>query len=276
MIRIIAWAFRFLPQKLLSRVFGHIVRIDFGVPLLRKITTGTFRLLFAINLDDAENKTFKTIEDLFTRKLKVGSRSIQPPFCSPADGKLTYAGVPPDGEGVQVKGSTYSFSELIWGEVKLLRVGWSATVYLAPWNYHRVHSPVSGKLTRVFYHAGALWPVNGPFLAVVPKVFTSNERLVFEIALRGGGNVWVVMVGSFNVGRMTTRWVANFATNDWSSPSSRSFEVGADVACGDELGVFMLGSTVVLVLDELAARAFNLLQIASSQPILMGEGLSVT
>ena len=130
-----------------------------------------------------------------------------------------------------------------------------ATIDLAPHNYHRVHSPVGGVIRKIRYIPGELWPVNEPFVRFMPRLFNRNERLSFEIRLPNGGVVHAVMVGALNVGNL--------------APISKAFiqpekDVEIEIKSGDELGTFMLGSTVVLVLDSSATDQFDLPQLTKT------------
>jgi hypothetical protein len=103
---------------------------------------------------------------------------------SPADGMLVKSLPIQDGRAIQAKGISYSAESLVFGDQKSpsdFNPAWFQTVYLAPHNYHRVHSPVAGKLTAIRHIPGKLWPVNEQFVGLIPQLFTTNERLVFDI-----------------------------------------------------------------------------------------------
>src|SRR5690606_16767394 len=119
-------------------------------------------------------------------------------FCSPADGFLAQSSRARSEEAVQVKGHTYSLKDLFLGDTAVdvpdLGIGRYYTVYLAPHNYHRVHAPISGELIGIRYLPGELWPVNLPFVKNLPRLFTRNERLVFEIRTANQGYYYLAMV----------------------------------------------------------------------------------
>lgn len=251
---------------------------------------------------------FASIEDLFIRRLRPGIRPIESCYVSPADGYLAWSAPVESGRSIQAKGIDYSPAELIWGAEADSNAGsasqldWFTTVYLAPHNYHRVHSPCSGHVTSIRHIPGDLWPVNLPFVRQFPGLFCANERLVFDMELaplNGGpagagsdsqpGRAYVVLVGAFNVGRIKTHMLPDFATNDgiFRGTSQSHWELGSVapvdpvsspqapfVAAGAELGAFLLGSTVVVVLDEVARRILRPVQAAGNQPILMGRSLN--
>ena len=266
-----------LLGNILSRIVGKVARLR--VPILGPGLNRLFVKIFGINMVEAEKSLnqYRTIEDVFTRGLKPGARPIQLPVCVPADGTWSQAGTITDGMALQVKGIQYSAHELIGSLDGSENLAYFATVYLAPHNYHRVHSPIAGKLTAATYIPGALWPVNEPFVNRLPKLFNRNERLVFELEHASGGMVYVAMVGALNVGRIRTPFLPDFHSNDRSAPLERTrFTIATkpSLAAGDELGTFMLGSTAVLIFDQIAAEALQPLgHLHRKRPVRMGEAL---
>lgn len=273
--------FSLIPKNIVSFIVGWFARLA-PPKILKGPISHLFVSIFRINMSEAEKalSEYATIEEIFTRKLKAGSREITEGFCSPVDGMSCQSDFVEDGQkAIQVKGIYYSLNELVYGEdqsQKQRPLSWFSTIYLAPHNYHRVHAPISGKLKEIRYFGGELWPVNPPFVKVVPDLFVRNERLVFEIQLEQGC-CFVVMVGALNVGRMVTPFWPNMITND----SRRVFEHTNElltfsepiaVNCGDELGTFMLGSTVVIVFDKTAASSLDL-KVVPKGAVVMGQAL---
>jgi phosphatidylserine decarboxylase len=282
----VALAAHFLPKNLISYLVGAVVRIRWPKKVAN-VVNRAFAAAFRLDLSEAALPLgdYETIEDVFTRKLKPGVRPISLPVCSPADGVLARSQPAPEGRAVQAKGILYSLEELVYAgcDVPVAdrpRFAWFQTVYLAPHNYHRVHSPVTGRITEIRYVPGQLWPVNVPFVLRIPQLFVKNERLVFDVELAGGGKVAVVMVGALNVGRMVTPLAPDLVTNDGSrqvsQPGVQRLAVDFAVAAGDELGTFMLGSTVVTAFDDVALARLQprqLVQAETGRPILMGQSL---
>ena len=276
---------KFIPQNLISFISGYLARLELpGV--LQRVFNRLFVLIFGIDMSESElsSEHFRSIEDLFTRKLQVGARRTQGEVSSPSDGFLAVSMAPEDGGVVQAKGINYPIKELVLGNQAGFSdgfiPGWVSTIYLAPHNYHRVHSPVSGELRSIRYIPGKLWPVNKAAVLKVPRLFIQNERLVFEIETKSHGKVYVVMVGAFNVGRMESRFWPKFASNSWKrqftrSPMEKGMQLPAStmVEQGDELGVFMLGSTVVTVFSKAFADAFDFYQGQGDETIRMGQSL---
>lgn len=272
-----------LPKNLLSFITGWIVRLRFPEPFNRRILH-TFVNFFGIDMSEASKNIdeFRCIEDVFTRALKPQARLIRAAACSPADGILSVSdAILGSDQAMQVKGITYSTKSLVFGHTDpdaSFDPRWFFTVYLAPHNYHRVHSPFAGTISRLRYIPGKLWPVNEYFVQRMPNLFNINERLVFDLDVAGGGKAWIVMVGAFNVGRMETPLAPGFVTNQvnrfsYGSQQEMVPTAHTQIQAGDEIGTFLLGSTVVVVCDEILIKRYPLVQSVTKRPILMGESL---
>lgn len=272
---------RIVPLNLASNMAGSLSQIKLPAPL-NKVFCSSFAKAFRIDLSEAEHQleAYTSLQALFTRRLKDGLRPIEGEPCSPADGVLSVAGPAVNNTAVQAKGLTYSLAELMFGRQtpQDVRIAFFATIYLAPHNYHRVHSPVQANLRNLRYFPGELWPVNKPSVRWTPQLFTRNERLVFDLETEHG-TLYLAMVGALNVGRMTTPFLEDFATNQGrkrlasQGPQSFKLEQEAPIALGEELGTFMLGSTVIIAFDENLAKRYRMDQAWSSRPVRMGEKL---
>lgn len=275
-----------LPQNMVSLAVGSLVRTRLPVVLARPLNR-VFVATFGINMAEAEKPIgeYLTIEDIFTRRLQPGSREIAQGFVSPADGMLERSEPTQAGRAVQAKGISYCLKEFVFGgrpnqvPDSEFEPSWFTTVYLAPHNYHRVHAPCSGTVTGLRYIPGRLWPVNRPAVTAIPGLFCRNERLVFDFEIAGGGKVWVVMVGAFNVGRMVTplqpEFVSNGATRQFKSLRPLEMPAHQEVAAGDEIGTFMLGSTVIIVFDKRAMELLKPRLVEVPAPVRMGQSLSL-
>ncbi len=279
-----------LPQNLLSLMVGATTRAKLPT-VLSKPLNKAFVKAFKINMAEAERPLadYATIEDVFTRKLQIGSRKVASGFASPSDGTIVRSEPSVNGQAVQVKGIEYSLKELVFGQETLdkesnqdFNPGWFSTVYLAPYNYHRVHAPLGGTVDCLRYIPGRLWPVNTPAVKAIPGLFCRNERLVFDFKVDGlgegiSGRAWVVMVGALNVGRIVTPLAKDFVSNSADRQLGKSgpieTKISSKLAIGDELGTFMLGSTVVVVLDEALTNFLNPKRLENQQPIKMGQSL---
>lgn len=301
-----------LPRNTVSLVTGWIARLRLP-SFVQAVVNSLFIKIFRVNMAEAlvpDPAAYSCVEDLFIRRLRPGIRPVQSRYVSPADGYLAWSAPLLHGAAIQAKGIEYDPAELIWGidapahEREAGQLSWFTTVYLAPHNYHRVHSPVAGIIREVRYIPGDLWPVNEPFVRFFPELFLRNERLIFDLELDGGsgmagGRVYVVMVGAFNVGRMTTHLLPGFATNDHAlreisrltsqdgsqAGSQKVWFLGGkpgsdavkpvSVEAGEELGAFLLGSTVVMVMNEAAREFLGPVQSSGNKSILMGQALNL-
>jgi phosphatidylserine decarboxylase len=274
-----------LPKNLVSYFTGVLVRLRFPEPA-RSFVNKSFVKIFGLDMSEAEHPLshYESIEDVFTRKLKPSCRPLTTDdYCAPCDGVLSLTEKIKEGEplALQVKGSSYSIEELLFGKHENaagFKPVWASTFYLAPHNYHRVHSPIAGHLISIRHIRGTLWPVNPKFLNYIPGLFAQNERLVFEIKQESGGTIYLVMVGALNVGRITTPFSKNIITNNYSSIEKESFETLeplVKIDKGEEIGTFLMGSTVVLVFDKESLESFasQPLFVTEKKEVHMGESL---
>lgn len=229
---------KFLPRVLISRLTGKLARMKGPAFIVRPIMKW-FAQKYQINLDEAE-KPFSEYESLnafFTRRLKSGLRPLSETyFVHPADSKITQFGVIENGKLIQAKDLTYKLSEFIGSEDKAKKYegGSFIVYYLCPTDYHRVHAPVEGTIKEIKNLGLDLWPVNEISVSNVPHLFITNERAVVSLSTQLGP-VEVVFVGATNVGSIEIlKKEAEF------------------VQKGEELGVFHMGSTVVMIYPKSA------------------------
>ncbi len=274
---------RVLPLNLISYATGKVAEVRWPKPINTALCKG-FAKTFGIDVAEAEKplEEYRSLEDFFTRKLKDGARPILGEISSPADGILSESGPATNATAVQAKGLTYSLNELMFGpEVAHdhpVKLSYWATIYLAPHNYHRVHSPIQAKLKTIRYYPGELWPVNKPSVRFTPRLFTRNERLVFDLET-ANGTLYLAMVGALNVGKMTSPFLEGFATNNSplkaNGPQTFTLSEAEVISAGDELGTFLLGSTVIIAFDEALAKGYRIEQAWPTRPVRMGEDLGI-
>lgn len=262
-----AQVLRALPRVRISRAVGRLC--DQPLPsVVSKAVTNVYCQAYRVDLDDAELPpgAFPSFDAFFTRQLKPGARTLSSDaLVSPADGMLSSQGVVDAGARIFVKGQPYDVGELVGDPRDAARYagGEFAVVYLAPRDYHRVHAPVDGNITLVRGLPGDLYPVNAIGERHVPQLFVRNQRAAIVIDTPGLGRVTVVMVGAVIVGRIT---VTTLGGSD-VPPGMHTFPAPVPVRKGDEVGIFHLGSTVVLLLEPGLAVAREL------GAIRMGESL---
>jgi phosphatidylserine decarboxylase len=197
-------------------------------------------------MSDVEPSTYASFDEFFTRPLRAGARIVEAArVVSPADGRLVQAGTVDSASRVSVKGHDYHVGELLgdFDAAQRYSGGEFAVVYLSPRDYHRVHSPVTGSLQLVRYMPGDLFPVNAIGERHVPRLYVRNERVALFIDTEFG-RVAVVMVGAMIVGRISVTDIGRVV-----SPGDHPVAPPRAVSAGDELGMFHLGSTVVLLFD---------------------------
>jgi phosphatidylserine decarboxylase len=240
-----------IPKNLSSAVVYRATRSR--RTWLKRPLTRWFARAYGVDMSEAASgdlDSYATFNEFFTRELKTGARPIASApgtLVAPADGILTEHGTIDGHQVYQAKGSAYTLAELL-GEtgaaVAALDGGRYFTIYLAPHNYHRVHAPLAARLIRTRYIPGARFSVSRTTVAVIPRLFCRNERVVcwFETDY---GTMVVVLVGALNVSSISTfsqGEIASGPPRDWREPQPRP------VAQGGEIGRFNMGSTVVVLL----------------------------
>ncbi len=274
---------KLLPKCAVSRAFGAFTRLK--IPVVSRVARNAFAAYYKLNMAEAEFplERYANIAELFIRHLKTEARPIADALVvSPVDGRLSQtASLEPGGEMIQAKGKTYTLSSLLRDSqtAKDFEGGAFATIYLAPFNYHRIHAPVSGKIVSASYCPGTLWPVNVGSVERVEGLFCINERLTTRIDCGDGAEMLVVKVGATNVGRIGVSYTEDLLTNagklskkqprlDWIPEKEILIEKGA------ELGRFEMGSTVILIANRaLCARRPNLFRESLGKAVRMGEAL---
>jgi phosphatidylserine decarboxylase len=267
------------PKKAGSAVAGALARLTLPRSL-RAPVYGRFAREYGANLDEADRPLpeYASFLDFFTRRLRPGLRpqTAEAPggINSPVDGKLIAEGRVEAGTLIQAKGLPYSLSELLDGDplVSLFEGGPHLTLYLAPKDYHRIHVPLPGRCVAVGRVEGELWPVNEASSASTPRLYVRNRRAYWIAEGTGpceGLSVAVVLVGATHVGGVVIeeRWLEGR-----NLPSRGRFAVGAlPCAPGDDLGIFELGSTVVLLVG--GERKGDWKPLRDLGPIKVGERL---
>ncbi len=261
-----------LPKKILSHILRLLVEINFPKPI-STFSIFIFAKFFKINIEEAEKNLseYQNIGEFFGRRLKTGLRPIGGEVISPVDGKLTISSPIKNGQGLQVKGMTYQVSELIGKTEEEISKNyknplWSFTLYLAPHNYHRVHCPIDSQLENIHYFPGKLWPVNEMAVTRIKNLFGVNERMVFEFS-SDFGKYFLVMVAALNVGNMKSPF--------WGEEryERKVKEIHKKLKCGDELGIFYLGSTVVLLFEDSYNLKYSWQEKIGAEDIRMGNKL---
>ena len=260
---------RALPRVRISRAVGRLCDQSLH-PLVSKVVTHAYARAYRVNMHEAEPQPFayQSFDAFFTRSLREGARQLSDDaLISPCDGVISAVGRVDPGARLFVKGQPYEVGELVGDPREAARYtgGDFAVIYLAPRDYHRVHSPVSGEVTLVRGMPGDLFPVNAIGERHVPQLFVRNQRASIVIETKGLGRVTVVMVGAVIVGRITVSVLPHPDVPE----GLHEFNPGHAVDKGGEIGIFHLGSTVVLLLEPGVSIA------RGSGPVMLGESLLV-
>jgi phosphatidylserine decarboxylase len=269
---------RLAPQHLISRGAGLLASTS--NPTIKNLFIRWFVDRYKVDMSEAleEDPTaYRNFNAFFTRALKPGARAIDPnvnSVISPADGAVSQLGRIESGRVFQAKGQTFSVLELLGGDAESASAfadGEFITVYLSPRDYHRVHMPFAGTLTKMTYVPGDLFSVNTVTAEEVPRLFARNERVVCHFNTSVGPMV-VVLVGAMIVASIETTWAGLVAPLRRKIISTRYADVQpVHLAKGDELGRFLLGSTAIVLFPR-GTVSWNS-DLAALEPVKMGEAI---
>ncbi len=264
-----------LPKTGLTRMAGRVAGAKGGVLTPRLIRW--FARTYGVDMSEAENSdlaSYASFNDFFTRPLKAGVRPLaDADFVCPVDGAISQFGAIDDHHILQAKGHRFTTTELVGGDATLaaqFRHGSFANLYLSPRDYHRLHMPCDGTLTRMIYVPGALFSVNPTTARGVPNLFARNERVVCVFDSGEHGPFVMVLVGATIVGSMATVWHGVVNPKRTGKPSEWTYpERDIVLKKGEEMGRFLLGSTIVMLFPQ-GTIAFNP-DWAPERPVRLGE-----
>lgn len=241
-----------LPKQALTVLLGKFASLRAG-----GLTTSVIRWFvgrYGVNMSEAANSDiggYESFNDFFTRPLKAGARPLAAAdFICPVDGAISQFGAIERDQIFQAKGHRYSTTALLGGDAELAKEfedGNFATLYLSPKDYHRIHMPSNGRLLSMIHVPGELFSVNPATARGVPGLFARNERVVCVFESEDGPFV-LILVGATIVGSMATVWhgVVNPPRHghlrEWTYEDHQ-----LRYSKGDEMGRFLLGSTVVML-----------------------------
>jgi phosphatidylserine decarboxylase len=267
-----------LPKRGLTAFAGRVASRERGMTTTRLVRW--FVGKYGVDMSEAavaDIAAYASFNDFFTRALKPGARPLaDADLICPVDGTISQFGRIEQDQIVQAKGHRYSTTALVGGDRTLAQRfhdGSFATLYLSPRDYHRIHMPCDGTLTRMIHVPGALVSVNPVTARGVPGLFARNERVVCVFDSPRVGSFVLTLVGATIVGSMATVW--HGPVNATRVPRVRewSYDDGAILLeQGAEMGRFMLGSTVVLLFPQ-GDLAFNPAW-APGRPIRLGEAMA--
>ena len=244
-----------LPKSALTNFAGRVAGARGGAMTTRLIRWFVGR--YNVNMHEALDSDithYTSFNDFFTRALRPGVRPIaQADYVCPVDGRISQFGAIDKDQIFQAKGHNFTTTALVGGDAALaaqFEHGSFANLYLSPRDYHRIHMPCVGRLTRMIYVPGELFSVNPTTARGIPGLFARNERVVCVFDTANGPFV-MTLVGATIVGSMATVW--HGVVNPPRSGQVRDWSYANDnivLKKGEELGRFLLGSTVVMLFPK--------------------------
>ena len=257
-----------VPAHALSRLVGRLASSE--NELIKRAFIESFARIYDVNMSEAQRSDlgeYRSFNEFFTRPLKEGARPLSDGIVCPADGVVSQLGTIERGRLLQAKGHDYALTTLAGDLAEGLEGGNFCTIYLAPKDYHRVHLPWNGTLTATLAIPGELYSVNAATESSIPGLFARNERLVCRFDTEVGPML-VILVGAMIVASIATDWEGPVSpyqreeVNDYHLVYER----------GDEIGRFMLGSTVICCFSPGQVALNGHLQPGSS--VRMGETMA--
>jgi phosphatidylserine decarboxylase len=268
-----------LPQHLMSRGMHALARSR--NPFVRNTLIRTvLRSYPQIDMREAQQPdpfVYESFNAFFTRALRPGVRSITAPpdeAVCPVDGTVSQIGGTDAGRLIQAKGMDYSCERLIGDTASAERYagGSFACLYLAPYNYHRIHMPLAGVLRSTRYVPGHLFSVNASTARTVPELFARNERVICDFDTEQGP-LCMVLVGALFVGSIETVFAGEINPPPGRRAQTRMIDagVGTQYARGAEIGRFNMGSTVIVLFGKTATF---MPRIQLGEPVRLGQPLA--
>ena len=248
-------------SDLLQRTVIKVSLIE--IKAIKNLLIRTFLKNYQIEMDDYPRKShldYKHFNDFFTREIDPRKRPIDDnhnSLVSPVDGKIVEFGNIEEGRLFQIKGMHYKLYGLLDGNQKLTQNyenGSYISIYLAPYNYHRVHAPIKGDLKMANMVPGEMHRVDQNALSNIENLYIKNQRLITEFN-DSLSDCIMIMVAARNVASMTHK------------------EINQNYAKGDEIGRFNLGSTVVVLLpNDVQAKWSH--HVSNEKDVKMGEKIA--
>jgi phosphatidylserine decarboxylase len=273
-----AWLQYPLPHHAISRLTHRLTRVRHRG--LKDWAIQDFIRRFGVDMSEAEQPdptAYLTFNAFFTRALKPDTRPVaagKKDVACPVDGAVSQIGAIEAGRVFQAKGQSFTTLELLGGDAKAaapFEHGQFTTLYLSPRDYHRIHMPLDGTLTRMIHVPGRLFSVNPPTTRAVPRLFARNERVacLFDTP---AGPLALVMVGALNVASIETVWAGEVTPPQRPRVQTWDYSGEIQLAKGAEAGRFNMGSTVMLLFGKDRIRWEE--SYKSASPVQMGRRLA--
>ena len=265
-----------LPRFWMTAIVYRIARIR--KTAVKDFLISRFVRLYGVDVSQVKQDVpagFATFNDFFVRELENGARPIASEsdvIASPVDGTVSAVGNISGEQIFQAKGLDYSLDDLLATDLQDAHKyvdGSFATIYLAPYDYHRVHAPIDGQMLAARYVPGDLFSVNAATVANIRGLFRRNERLILHFATACGPAA-VILVGALNVGSISTPWSGEVRPKKHGVVEMIDVSNGPrEIRKGDLLGWFNMGSTVILLLPQNACEWSD--KLLAGATVRMGE-----
>jgi len=269
----------FIPQHFLTSLVYRLTRSE--TTWFKNFIIKQFIKVFKVDMSLAQNpdpESYTSFNTFFTRQLRSEARPVSSDdrnIISPVDGTISQTGNIENDTIIQAKGKSYTLKHLLLEDelVTIFSGGTFATLYLAPKDYHRIHMPISGKLSCMIYVPGKLFAVNSHTARAVNAVFAKNERVI-NIFNTDIGPMAMVMVGALFVGTMETVWAGQITPAKDRIISNAQYSDGETISLeqGQEMGRFNMGSTVILLFPKDVMQWST--DIVADKTIVMGEKIA--
>ena len=243
-----------LPKHWLTAIVYRIARSR--SPAIKDFLIRRFVKLYDVDVEEVRGAVpddYASLNEFFIRELADDARPVDSDpqsIVSPVDGTISQAGAIAANTVWQAKGLHYSLDDLLATDLDNARAyvdGSFATIYLAPYNYHRVHSAFAGEIKALHYVPGDLFSVNAATVARIPGLFRRNERLILHFSTPFGPGVQI-LVGALNVGSISTPWTGEVRPRKSGVVELLELnDAPRKVSKGDLLGWFNMGSTVIVL-----------------------------
>jgi len=243
--------------NIISNLFGKFAKKEFNSNIQNIVNNAYVKMMGLDMSEFDEPKSYVSLNKLFTRALN-SQRNFEDSdnsFISPSDSLVMECGTLKEHQSMQIKGMSYHVGaflgdEIEFDNIKKIENGEYINLYLSPKDYHRYHAPLDMKISRIVHIPGKLFPVNKPALKNKKNLFIENERVVLQCHSKENKLFYLVMVGALNVGQIVINAQSDLHTNaNVKQPTVYDYK-DLQIKKGDELGYFMMGSTVIVISEK--------------------------
>lgn len=250
--------FHIAPLHLISNITFRLSRIeDF---IIKNFLIKTYTSIFKIKLDEYKIKNideYSSLNGFFTRELDLSFRKPlihDDNIISPCDGTIAGFGEISNDTFIHAKKHRYSTKELIHENIDTFHNGKFINIYLEPKDCHRIYMPCDAILTKVTHVPGSLYSV-APYATIgIRKLYSRNERVILSFQ-NSKFIMSMIMIGAVNVGciSLSDKGIIAPAKHRDSIIEFENKNKKYKYKKGQEIGMFNLGSTVIMLINNIDA-----------------------